>query len=138
MEQKQLMTEQEEMLNSLRKELKVTRYCSLFVAVLLIIVIVGGVSVMNMLRPAVEAVQEMQPVMEQMAELDVDMLNEKIAQLDIEGLNQAISELDMEEVTKALTNMNDAVEKLQEIGEGFSNFSSSVNQSISGWFGNKN
>jgi len=62
MEQKQLMTEQEEMLNSLRKELKVTRYCSLFVAVLLIIVIVGGVSVMNMLRPAVEAVQEMQPV----------------------------------------------------------------------------
>ena len=138
MEQRQLMTEEENVLNSLRKELKVTRYCSLFVAVLLIIVIIGGVSVMNMLRPAITAVQEMQPVMEQMAELDVDMLNEKIVQLDIEGLNQAISELDMEEVTKALTNMNDAVEKLQEIGEGFSKFSSSVNQSISGLFGNKN
>lgn len=129
---------QEELINSLRKELKVTRYCSLFVAVLLVVVIIGGVSVVNMLRPAIEAVQEMQPVMAQMAELDVDMLNEKIAQLDIEGLNQAIAGLDMEEVSKALANINDAVEKLQKIGEGFSDFSSSVNQSISGLFGNKN
>ena len=130
------MQEQDELINSLRKELKVTRYCSLLVAVLLVIVIIGGVSIVNTIRPAITAVQKMEPVMEQMAELDVNMLNEKIAQLDIEGLNQAISGLDMEEASKALANINDAVEKLQEIGEGFSKFSGSVNQSITGLFGN--
>ena len=138
MEQKQFMTEQEEMMKALRKELKVTRYCSLLLAVLLVIVIAGGVFMMNMFAPAVTAMQEMQPVMQQMANLDVDMLNEKIEQLDIEGLNEAIDGLDTEEMSKALANMNAAVEKLQEIGEGWSNFSSSVNQSISGLFGNTN
>ncbi len=138
MENRQSMQSQEEMMNSLRKELKVTRYCSLLVAVLLVVVIIGGVSVVNMLHPAILAVQEMQPVMEQMAELDVEMLNAKIEQLDIEGLNQAIAGLDTEEMSRALANINDAVEKLQEIGEGWNNFSSSVNQSISGLFGNNN
>ena len=132
------MQEQDELIKSLRKELKVTRYCSIFVAVLLLIVIIGGVSVINMFRPAIAAIQEMQPIMAQMAELDVEMLNEKIAQLDIEGLNQAIAGLDTAEMSKALANINDAVEKLQEMGDSWSKFSSSVNQSISGLFGNKN
>lgn len=132
------MQDQEEMMNSLRKELKLTRYCSLFVAVLLVVVIIGGVSIVNILRPAVTAVQEMQPVMEEMAQLDVAMLNEKIAQLDIDGLNQAIAGLDTEEMSEALANINDAVEKLQALGEGFQNFSGSMNQSISSLFGGSN
>ncbi len=129
---------QEEVVNALRKELKVTRYCTLFIALLLVLVIIGGVAVVNMFSPAITAVQEIQPVMEKMTDLDVEMLNEKIAQLDIDGLNEAIAGLDTEEISIALANINDAVEKLQEIGEGISDFSNSVNQSFSGLFGNLN
>lgn len=136
MENRQSMHEQEEILNKLRKELKITRYCSIFVAVLLIVVIAGGVYMMNAITPMVAAMQKMQPAIEKMADLDVEMLNEKIAQLDIEGLNQAIAGLDTEEVSEALKNINEAVERLQEIGDGLSTFSDSVNNSISGLFGN--
>lgn len=129
---------QEEVMKALRKELKITRYCTIFTALLLAIVIIGGISVVNTFSPVIEAVQEIQPVMEKMSELDVEMLNEKIAQLDIEGINEAIAGLDTEELTEALININDAVETLQEIGEKFGNFSNSVNSSLSGLFGNMN
>jgi len=126
---------QEEVLKSLRKELKFTRYCSLFVATLLIFVIVGGIYVVNKMTPALTAMQQMQPAIEKMEKLDIDMLNQKIEQLDIEGLNQIVEDLDAKELSETLKNINDAADMLKEAGEGFSEFSDSIADSFSGWFG---
>jgi len=131
------MTEQsqEEILNSLRKELKVTRYCSLFVAALLVFVIVGGIYVVNKITPALTAMQQMQPAIEKMEQLDVEVLNQKIAQLDIERLNQIVEDLDAKELSETLKNINDATALLKEAGEGFSEFSDSLTGSFSDLFG---
>lgn len=126
---------QEEVLNSLRKELKFTRYCSLFVAVLLVAVIIGGVYVVNIMSPALEALQQMQPAVEKMEQFDVEMLNQKIEELDIEGLNKIVEDLDAKELSEMLKNINEATAKLKEVGEGVSNFSESISNSFSGLFG---
>ena len=122
-------------MEELQKELKITRICSLIVAALLVCVIAGGIYIVNMIRPMVTAIQEMQSAMEKIEQIDVEMLNEKIAQLDIEGLNQMIAGMDTEEMMEALENMNDIMERLESIQEGISSFSDSVTDSFSGWFG---
>ena len=128
------MEDRDELIQALRKELKVTRICSLLVAVLLLVVIAGGVYTVNKITPALAAMQKMQPAIEKIEDLDIEMLNEKIAQLDIEGLNQIVTDLDAEELSRALKNINDATENLKEIGEGLSSFSDSVSNSFSGLF----
>lgn len=129
------MNETEEMLKSLRKELKITRYCTLFTGVLLLAVLIGGIYIMNKIEPALVAVREMQPVMEQMEELDIGLLNEKIEQLDMEGLNEMVKDLDAAELSEALKNINDAAAMLKEAGESISEFSNSISGSFSGLFG---
>lgn len=126
---------QEEMIKSLRKELKFTRYCTLVVAVLLVVVIIGGAFVVNKMTPAMEAISKMQPAISKIEQLDIEMLNEKIEQLDIEGLNKLVEDLDAAELSETLKNINDAVEALKEVQEGFSNFSDSVSGSFADWFG---
>ena len=126
---------QEEVLNSLRKELKFTRCCSLVTAILLVVVIAGGVFIVNKMTPALTAMQQMQPAIEKMEQLDIEVLNQKIAQLDIEGLNQIVEDLDAKELSETLKNINDAAALLKEAGEGFSQFSDSITDSFSGWFG---
>ena len=128
---------QEEM-KELKKELKITRYCTILTALLLVVVIIGGITVVNMFSPVITAIEEIQPVMERISELDVEMLNEKIAQFDIEGINKAIAGLDTEELSKTLSSINEVVEILEEAGEKFGNFSNSINSSFSGLFGNMN
>lgn len=130
-----LQQSQEEMMQSLQKELKITRYCSLIAAGLLICVLAGGVYLANCMSPITKAVQEMQPIMEELGKIDVDLLNEKIAQLDMEGLNKAIEGLDTEELSKLLQNINEAAEMLEKVGDGFQSFSDSVSDSFSNLFG---
>lgn len=125
----------DETLEMLRRELKITRYCSLFVAVLLIGVIIGGGYMLSKVTPALQVIEQMQPAIAKMEQLDVEMFNAKIEQLDIEGLNKAIGELDAQEVSEALKNINEAVEKLKEAEETFGVFSETFKNSLSGWFG---
>lgn len=129
------MNETEEMLKALRKELKLTRYCSLLVGMLLLLVIVGGIYAVNRMEPALTAIQKMQPAIEKMEQLDIEVLNEKIEQLDIEGLNKIVEDLDAAELSEALKNINDATALLKEVGDGFSEFSDSISNSFSGLFG---
>lgn len=129
------MSETEEMLKSLRKEMKITRYCTLFTGVLLLAVLISGVYIMNKIEPALTAVREMQPVMEKLEELDIGLLNEKIEQLDMEGLNKIVKDLDAAELSETLKNINDAAAMLKEAGESISEFSNSISGSFSGLFG---
>lgn len=126
---------QEEVLRELRRELKVTRYCSMIVATLLVFVIVGGIYAVNKIAPALTAVQEMQPVIEKIEQLDIEMLNQKIEQLDIEGLNKIVEDLDVEELSETLKNINDAAAMLKEVGEGLDSISDSVSNSVLDLFG---
>ena len=129
------MNETEEMLKALRKELKLTRYCSLLVGMLLLLVIVGGIYAVNRMEPALTAIQKMEPAIEKMEQLDIEVLNKKIEQLDIEGLNKIVEDLDAAELSEALKNINDATALLKEVGDGFSEFSDSISNSFSGLFG---
>lgn len=128
------MNETEEMLKSLRKELKITRYCSLIVGMLLLLVIVGGIYVVNRMEPALTAIERMEPAIEKIEQLDIEVLNEKMAQLDIEGLNKIVENLDAAELSETLKNINDATALLKEAGEGIQEFSDSITDSFSGWF----
>ena len=135
MKRNETETSQEEMIKSLQKELKFTRYCSIVVAALLVLVIVGGIYVVNKMTPALAAIEQMQPAIEKIEQLDIEMLNEKIEQLDIEGLNKIVEDLDAEELSETLKNINDATAILKEMGEDLGDFSDSVTGSFSDWFG---
>ena len=125
---------QDEMIKALRKELKFTRYCSLFVATLLVFVIVGGIYAVNKMTPALTAVQQMQPAIAKIEELDIDVLNEKIEQIDIEGLNRIVDDLDVEALSEVLRNINEATAAIEELKEGFGDFSDSVSNSFNDLF----
>ncbi len=131
---------QDDMIKALRKELKFTRLCSLFVATLLMFVIVGGIYAINKITPALTAVERMQPAIAKIEQLDIEVLNEKIEQLDIEGLNKIVDDLDVEALSEVLRNINEATAYIEEIGEGFSEFSDSVTDSFNDLFkiGEKN
>ena len=125
----------EEMLQKLQKELKITRYCSLIVGMLLLLVITGGIYAMNKMEPALTAIEKMQPAIEKIEQLDIELLNEKMEQLDIEGLNKIVENLDAAELSETLKNINDAASLLKEAKDGMREFSDSITDSFSGWFG---
>ena len=137
---------QDEMMKALQKELRITRYCSLFVSVLLLLTIAGGIYTVNKMQPALEAVQNIRPTIQKIEDLDVkalnqkieqldiEVLNQKIEQLDIDGLNQIVEDLDVEELSETLKNINDAADKIREIQSGFSGVSDSFSDAFSGWF----
>lgn len=131
---------QDEMLKALRKELKFTRFCSLLVATLLVFVIVGGIYIVNKITPALDAVEKMQPAIAKIEQLDIEVLNEKMEQLDIEGLNKIVEELDAAALSEVLRNINEAITALEEMKDGFSDFSDSMTDSFNDWFkiGEKN
>lgn len=129
---------QEEMVDVLRKELKMTRWCNMAVLVLLGMVLVGGIFLANRLLPVAEAVKEMQPAIEKIEQLDMETLNQKIEQLDIEGLNKITEELDAAELSETLKNINEAAAALKEVKENIEEFSDSVSNSFSGLFGKRN
>ena len=125
-------TRQTEAIENLRKELQVTRIFSIIVAVLLCVVIAGGVFLMNMMKPVVTAVREMQPAIQKMEQIDVELLNEKLAQLDVEVLNEKISQLDIESMNEALKNMLKIQNSLEDMTDSLKNSWSST---FSGLFG---
>lgn len=131
---------QTEVMKALRKELKFTRFCSLFVATLLVFVIVGGIFAVNKITPALAAVEKMQPAITKIEQLDIEVLNEKIEQLDIEGLNKIVEDLDVEALSEVLRNINEATMAIEELKEGFGNFSDSMTDSFNDLFkiGEKN
>ena len=51
------------------------------------------------------------------ASLDMAGLNEKLDKLDVESLNDALNDLDTKELSEALENLNNAVDKLEKVGE---------------------
>ncbi len=135
--------ESAELIEKLRRELRFSRIISL-ISILLTVCLVG---VVLYFQQTVQTVVE--PVTEQLAGLDTDTLNEAIANLevvsdelaqadidweeladtinslDVEAFNEAIAGFDTEELSEAIENLNNAIEALENLGNGAS--------SVTGW-----
>ena len=123
-------------MDKLLKELRLTRIVSIISSLLaLSLLILGGYFVYTIKG----TLREAEPVMEKIAEVDVESLNatlehinetleavdfepvvQAIEELDVEGFNAAIDSLDMEELSKALKNLNDAADIFRQISQTFS------------------
>lgn len=123
-------------MSKLLRELRFTRIVSIISSLLAVLLLVWG----GYLVYTVEGiVREAEPVMEKIAEVDVESLNATLAhvnetletvdlepvaraieELDVEGLNAAIDSLDMEELTKALKNLNDAADVFKQVSQTIS------------------
>lgn len=57
-----------------------------------------------------------------MVSVDWEEVTAQLSALDIESLNEAIEGLDTQELSVTLRNMNDVVEKLQNISDGMKSF----------------
>ncbi len=128
----------------LMKELKLTRIICTVSSVLTLCLMAGGILLFGKVQELAEICK---PVAEKVSELDVESLNDTLAhinasletvdweqvadvlgKLDVEALNSAIEGMDTEELSESLKNLNDAVEKIQEISEKMGNLTSWVGE----------
>ena len=133
-----------EMMENLQKSLKWNQAINLILVALIICLLGGGYFVFQKVTPVIELVPEIKASLETLKQidyealneaigaldveainkaldsLDVDGLNAKIEEMDMESLNKALEGLDTEEMTEAMENLNNAVDKLEKIGESLS------------------
>lgn len=122
------------------RELRITRIACIISSVLTLCLLAGGVFLYGRVQRITETCE---PVVEKVSALDVESLNrtmdninasleevnwEQVAaaleELDVDALNSAIEGLDTAELTQSLKNLNEAVEKIREISDKLSSFSS--------------
>lgn len=132
-------TNDTDVLNSLKKELRLTRIFCLISSFLTVCLLIGGIFLVNQLQPVFQFMGEVQPVLAEIAELNVDTVNDTLeqlnaavgdvdweqlsdtlGQLDVAAINEAVENLDTEELTVSLRNLNDAVDTLKSIGDKLS------------------
>lgn len=125
-------------MKSLKKSLFVNRILSIVSSVcslVMIVVLIIGISRINAF------IQEVQVVAEQVAQIDVDQVNdaiekfnETVEQIDFEYINDSFKEVDMKKIgeivetinaaqlEETLENINSVSEKLKKLSETISNF----------------
>lgn len=138
------LREMEQMMKKLRRELVFTRIMCMITSALTVLLLAGGAYLFGQVRTIA---QQAQPVLEQVAAVDVENVNETLRQVrnslenvdleevadtlrqavdtlngvDIEALNSAIEGLDTEELSRTLANLNDAVESLHKMEASLNN-----------------
>lgn len=127
-------------IKQLIRELKITRIVCIITSALTLCLLVGGMFLFGRVQRMAEICE---PVVEKVSALDVESLNrtmdnvnasmeevdwkqvaDALEKLDVDALNSAIEGLDTAELTQSLKNLNEAVEKIREISEKLSSFSS--------------
>ncbi|MCD7750182.1 MAG: hypothetical protein LUI10_00305 [Lachnospiraceae bacterium] len=127
-----------EMIENLRRELRLTRIITI-VSILLTLCMAGLViyfqhTVQTAVEPLTEQMAEMDmdtlnSIMEDMevmtgelaeADIDWEKLSDTVNSLDVEAFNEAIAGLNTEEFSEAIENLNDAIEALQNLGSSAS------------------
>lgn len=139
--------EQNDVLEKLRKELRMTRIFCIISSVITLLLLVGGCVAVVTAYGYVEQVQqyavEITPTIQELSKLDVEEFNrtmtnvnnslqsvdwEQVAasleSLDVDALNAAIENLDTEELTEALKNLNDASDALRTVGDKMGSWTS--------------
>lgn len=122
--------------HQLMKELRFTRIVCMISSALTLFLLIGGIFLFGRVQ---ELFKVCEPVVENLSGIDVENLNstldsintslesvdweqvaEALGELDVEALNTAIEGLDTEELTEALQNLNDAADRLRQVGEKLS------------------
>lgn len=134
----------EVMMKKLRRELLITRIFTMILTVIMLVVLAGGFLVCKTVQGYV---QEAEPMLEQLSELDIISFNDtvtglnetlnsvdweqvsaQLGELDVEALNEAIAGLDTEELSTTLKNVNEAAENLRKLSDGLKSFGSMFGQ----------
>ena len=140
-------SDQMQMLERLRKELRTTRIFCAISSVLTLLLLVGGciaaITVYDYAGKVQQYAMEITPTVQKLSKLDVDAFNvtmenvnaslqsidweevsASLEALDVDAINEAIENLDTEELTEALKNLNDASASIRAIGDKLSSWTS--------------
>lgn len=131
--------------DGLLRELKFTRIICMISSVLTLCLLLGGVILYGRVRelseicePAVEKISDidmksfndtLNHVNATLERVDWEQVADSLGKLDVDAINSAIEGLDTKELSETLKNLNDAVEKIKELGERLS--------SLPAWFNDK-
>lgn len=95
------------LIKHLHKELRFTRFFCIISSLLTVFLIVGCIFVVYSIQPLFAFINDLQPVLT------------KLSQLDVDALNSTLQNLDAEELSLGLKNLNQALETLTELGQRF-------------------
>lgn len=88
-------------LNQLRKELRATRFFCVISSFLTGALLVGGVLLFGQIKPVFTFVEEVQPVLEELSQLDMDGVN-----LTLEQISYTVSSVDWKQVSDAVSSVD--------------------------------
>lgn len=125
----------EMIIKKLKKEMMINRVFSIISMVMTTFILLVAVILLIQVKSFIVMAE---PVMEQLAKIDMEVLNETLdnfntivegldfeglietlEEIDFESINTVMEDLDMEELSETLENINDGAEKLEKIGEWF-------------------
>lgn len=134
MEEKNMQTLEEKLIRELRN----TRIFCIISCVLMVSLLVGGFLVFKQVQPIFQVFENLEPAMEQFAELDVEEVNntlkqvnatlesvdwqqmsDEVSQLDVDAFNDAIKGLNTEAISKAVENLNKAAAVMEKWSNAF-------------------
>ena len=95
----------------LKRELRLTRIFCGISSMLTICVLLGGILLFKEVQPVFEFMQQAQPVMEQLSQLNVDEIN-----LTLEQVNATLGNVDWEQVAESMNELD--VDAINEAIEG--------------------
>jgi hypothetical protein len=132
-----------DMEGELKKELKFTRICCMVSGALTLCLLVAVVMLIVRLQPVYEFINISEPVLDKLAEVDIDTLNStmetvndtigevdwdsltnSLSEIDVEAVNELLDNYDPEEFSRTLDNLNSAIETIGALSQKFSSVTS--------------
>lgn len=91
----------ENSLEQLRKELRITRVVCIVSSVLTSALLLGGILLYGQMRPVLEMTKETGPIIEELAELDIESVN-----MTLEQVGNTLGSVDWKEVSNAIESVD--------------------------------
>ena len=91
----------ENSLEQLRKELRITRVVCIVSSVLTSALLLGGILLYGQMRPVLELTKETGPIIEELAELDIESVN-----MTLEQVGNTLGSVDWKEVSNAIESVD--------------------------------
>lgn len=91
----------ENSLEQLRKELRITRVVCIVSSVLTSALLLGGIFLYGQMRPVLELTKETGPIIEELAELDIESVN-----MTLEQVGNTLGSVDWKEVSNAIESVD--------------------------------
>ena len=129
-------------IGKMRKELLWNRiFSSVLSVMMLALLVLGGIFVNKVQLYGGQMVEyvatiegymtEVEPVLDQLAQVDVEAINTAVASLDVEAINETFESIDGESLNDALTRLNEILDSLDEASQKLQG----VKEDIGGFFG---